>query len=207
MLFKLPFKSAVFACVATLLASPAWAHGSDEGLVWGGALHIVTSPLALAALIGLVAVLFGTQEQLCFDLAVTTAASAALAGAVAGYWVGPSAVKWAQYAVPCGLVLLGFTALMGLQPGRNASLTLAVLGGCTAGLAAQLHSASWQSVLGLTATTALTTIVPLMTHHQLMRFKSMRAIVPIAKRVVGSWVLALGALLAVMAARVMALAA
>jgi hypothetical protein len=218
----------LLGCTGLLLAGPAWAHGVDASPLWGGALHVLTSPLALAALLGLVAALFGIEEQLCFSVAAMTAVTAAsaavltavfasylagLAGAgsaqTGGASVSPAGgrflvMAWANFSpalAPLGVVLVGLAALVGWRHTQRAALGLAILAGITAGIAAQLDNGRWQSVLGLTGCVALITIVGLIAFHELKRFSSLQSILPIARRVLGSWVMALGLLLAVLAVR------
>jgi hypothetical protein len=96
---QLKFNSrALFACVCLLLASPAWAHGSDASPFWGGMLHIVMSPLALAALLGLVAALFGVNEDLC-----PSAAGVACVSAAGMAVLGASHVSLAASLAPVGV--------------------------------------------------------------------------------------------------------
>jgi hypothetical protein len=216
----------LLGCAGLLLANPAWAHGVDASPLWGGALHVLTSPLALAALLGLVAALFGIEEQLCFSVAaitaVTAASAAVLALVLASYLadlasagsapmgdaiVSPAkdsflVMAWANFSpalAPLGVVLVGLAALVGWRHTRRAALSLAILAGITAGIAAQLDNGRWQSVLGLTGCVALITIVGLIAFHELKRFSKLQSILPIAQRVLGSWVMALGLLLAVLA--------
>ncbi|MEY4910646.1 MAG: hypothetical protein RL761_309 [Pseudomonadota bacterium] len=184
---------ALFACVCLLLASPAWAHGSDASPFWGGMLHIVMSPLALAALLGLVAALFGVNEDLC-----PSAAGVACVSAAGMAVLGASHVSLAASLAPVGVLLVGAAGLAGWRQTRPAALALALFAGCVIGLAAQLDNPLWQSVLGLALCVGAMVVLPLLAFKEVKRFPKLQKIVPIARRVLGSWVMAMGLLLTVL---------
>lgn len=201
----------LLVCVGLLLACPAWAHGGDAGPLWGGALHVLASPLALAALLGLVAALWGIDDPLCFSVAAMTGVSAAVVAVLAAFaatylaeraGVNFVAVLWANFSAalaPLGVVLIGLTALIGWRHTRHAALSLALLAGSTVGLAAQLDNSRWQSLPGLAGCTALIAVTGLMAFHKFEKWARLRTVWPIVRRVLGSWVTALGLLLAALA--------
>ena len=254
-LLKIALSTMFLGCVGLLLGDPAWAHGvdpntagavaartslssvwergTDASPVWSGAMHVLTSPLALAALLGLVAALFGIEERLSFGVAVITATSAAmmalltilltsyladltsadpvsvgLAQAIRAsfglYSISFLAVLWANFSqalAPVGVACIGLIALIGWRHTRTAAISLGLLAGGVVGLAAQLDNGYWQSVLGLMTCTAFIAACGLITFRWLKRLTHLQPILPIARRVLGSWVVALGLLLAVLAVR------
>jgi hypothetical protein len=172
---------------------PVWAHGGlgDAKSIWGGAQHFLTSPLSLAALLGLAAALFGTTERVFFPAIVLAGVCAAGAAALAGGL--PSA------AAPAAIVLIGLAAVAGWTPTRAAALALAVVGGSAAGLAADLDARSWQGSIGVAAALMLPLFGALAASEDLIKLPRLAAILPIARRVLGSWVAAMGLLMTALA--------
>jgi hypothetical protein len=185
------------AAASLLIASPVWAHGGDASPLWGGALHVLASPLVLTALMGLIAALFGTPEQLCFRVAGVTAASAA-ASSLAYVYI-PVHASWVNTVTPWGIACVGLAALAGWPRSTRAAVSLAVFTGCTAGLATQLDNTRWQSVVGLAGTVALIVVCGLVVFHETLRWPKFQRILPIARRVAGSWVMAVGLMLGALA--------
>lgn len=173
--------------------SPVWAHGGlgDAKSIWGGAQHFLTSPLSLAALLGLAAAFFGTPERVFFPAIVVAGVCAGGAAALAG-WL-PSA------AAPAAIVAVGLSAVAGWTPPYVAALALAVLGGSAAGLAAELDAHSWQGSIGVTAAMMLPLFSALAVSEDLTKLPRLAAILPIARRVLGSWVAAMGLLMTALA--------
>ena len=225
--------NAAGAVAATAPAISVWERGTDANPLWSGAMHVLTSPLALAALLGLLAALFGIEERLSLGVAAITATSAAmmalltilltsyladltsanpvsvgLAQAIRAsfglYSISFLAVLWANFSqalAPVGVACIGLIALIGWRHTRTAAISLGLLAGGVVGLAAQLDNGYWQSVLGLMASTAFMAACGLITFRWLKRLPHLQPILPIARRVLGSWVVALGLLLAVLAVR------
>jgi hypothetical protein len=192
-------KSGGIAWTAWLLVAglaccgPAWAHGGlgDAKSIWGGAEHFLTSPLSLAAMLGLAAVLFGTPERVFFPAVVLAGVCAAGAAALAGW--PPSG------AAPAAIVAVGLAAVTGWTPQRAAALALAVLGGSAAGLAADLDARSWQGSIGVATALMLPVFGALAASEDLVRLPRLAAVLPIARRVLGSWVAAMGLLMTALA--------
>ena len=186
--------ASVAGLVAVLLwSAPAWAHGSvaDGKSPLGGALHFFTSPLALAAVVGLVATLLGLRERM--NLAVN---------AVAGIAAAASAVLATHvpaFAAPAAVVVVGLSAVAGWKPSNAGALLLAAMGGMAAGVASDLDAPSLQGAIGVAGALVLILGLSLATYHDLSRFPRLMAILPIARRVVGSWVAAIGLLMAALA--------
>lgn len=240
----------LFVCTGFLLGDPAWSHGTDPNSavastisvwargtdpnpLWGAVLHVLTSPLALAALLALVAALAGIEERLCLGVAAMAAIGAAVTALVAvliashfadcgsansmGFGkvetarsgVGLCAIRdisvlWANFSqalAPVGVMFTGLTALVGWRHTRYAALGLGLLAGGVTGLAAPLDNGYWQGVLGLMACTAFIAACGLIAFRRLTSLLRLQPTVPIVRRVLGSWLVAMGLLLAVLAVR------
>jgi hypothetical protein len=190
-------QSATALLVATGLfcSSPAWAHDAfgNGKSVWTGALHLLTSPLAVAAMVGLVLALFGVQERMSLVAAVCAAATSALAAAV------PAQIP--AFAVPAVVVVLGLSAAAGLKPSKPVAVLLSLLAGLAAGAASDLDNPSWQGVIGIAGVMLFVTISALAALEDLARVAWLKNILPIARRILGSWVSAIGLLLGALAIR------
>ncbi len=182
-----------FLIVGLACCGSAWAHGGlgDAKSIWGGSQHFLTSPLSLAALLGLAAVFFGTPERVFFPAVLLAGVCAGGAAALAG-WL-PAATA------PAAIVAVGLAAVVGWTPPRAAALALAVLGGTAAGLAADLDARSWQGSIGVAAAMMLPLFAALAASEDLIKLPRLTAILPIARRVLGSWVAAMGLLMTALA--------
>ena len=97
----------------------AWAHGTlGDTSIWTASYHFFTSPLSLAALIGLALVLFGIREP----LSVVAAALAALAATLATLFSPQIPAAMA----PAAVVIIGLGAVAGWKPSAAFSLVLAL---------------------------------------------------------------------------------
>ena len=168
------------------------AFGNDKS-VWTGALHLLTSPLAVAAMVGLVLALFGVHERMSLVAAVCAAATSALAAAV------PTQIP--AFAVPAAVVVLGLSATAGLKPSRLGTVLLSLLAGLAAGTASDLDNPSWQGVIGIAGVMLFVTISALAALDDMTRLPSLTNVLPIARRILGSWVAAIGLLLGALAIR------
>jgi hypothetical protein len=184
------------ACLASLglvLAPDAAAHASLGELApfWAGAFHVVLTPLAIAALVGLAAATVGGSEALQFEVALVCAAAALGAAALAP----PRLVA----AAPAGAALVGVVAAIGWVPRRVAAWTLALAAATSVGLAARPETPDvWQAI----GSGAASGLLVLWLHEGLRRLEA-RA--PVVRRVLGAWVAAIALLLgalAIAAARV-----
>lgn len=176
-----------------LCASPAWAHGGLQGStsLWGGVQHFVTSPLSLASLCGVWVALMGVQERRLLAVALVAGAAAGLGAALAGY--APA------YAAPVAIVVVGLSAVAALKPSNAGAMVLAFISGMASGVAADLDAPSWPGVIGVTAVEIFILGCALAVAHDLARIAKLQTVLPIARRVVGSWVAAMGLLMAVLA--------
>ena len=187
--------TALLVATALLCCSPAWAHDAfgNGKSVWTGALHLLTSPLAVAATAGLVLALLGIQERMSLVAAVCAAATSALAAAV------PTQIP--AFAVPAAVVVLGLIAAAGLQPSRPGTVLLSSLAGLAAGTASDLDTPSWQGVIGVAGVMLFVTVSALAALDDLARLAWLKNVLPIARRILGSWVAAIGLLLGALAIR------
>ena len=172
------------------LAHDAFGNGKS---VWTGALHLLTAPLAVAAMVGLVLALFGLQERMSLVAAVCAAGASALAAAV------PAQIP--AFAVPAAVVVLGLSAAAGLKPSKPGVVLLSLLAGLAAGAASDLDTPSWQGVIGIAGVMLFVTICALAALDDLARLTWLQNVLPIGRRVLGSWVAAIGLLLGALAIR------
>ena len=186
--------TALLVAIGLLCSSPAWAHDAfgNGKSVWTGALHVLTSPLAVAAMVGLVLALSGVQERMSLVAAVCAAATSALAAAV------PTQIP--AFVVPAAVVVLGLSAAAGLKPSKAGTVLLSLLAGL-AGRASDLDTPSWQGVIGVAGVMLFVTISALAALDDLVRLAWLKNILPIGRRILGSWVAAIGLLLGALAIR------
>lgn len=183
--------TAALLVAAVLLCGPgsAAAHGvfGSETSIWLASFHVVTSPLALAALLGLVALLFGLQEPLSFYVSGIAAAAAVLATVLLP--------QLPPLLAPLVVLVMGLAAVLAWKPPAAAALLMAALAGLAAGLAAGIEAPRWLDLLFLALTIAVGSFWLLATAENLNRMPRLQHIIPIARRVIGSWVAALALLL------------
>ena len=187
--------TATLALAGTALfsSSSAWAHGvfGLETSVWTASYHLLTSPLSLAALIGLALVLFGIREPASFIAAALASAAAVLAT----LWL----VHIPPVAAPAAVVVIGLSAVAAWKPSTGSAFVLAALGGLAAGSAAELEQPRWQDLAGMAVTVLIATFWLLATAENLNQSGRLRSVLPIARRVLGSWVAAIALLLGALA--------
>lgn len=179
--------TALFGC------SSAWAHGvfGSETSIWTASYHLLTSPLSLAALIGLALVLFGIREPASFIAAALASAAAVLAT----LWL----VHIPPVAAPAAVVVIGLSAVAAWKPSNGFAFGLAALAGLAAGSAADLDQARWQDLVGMAVTVLIATFWLLAAAENLNQSVRLQNILPIARRVLGSWVAAIALLLGALA--------
>jgi hypothetical protein len=175
----------------TLLGSvPAWAHGAlggGEGIL-SGLTHFATSPISLASLVGLLAIFYVVQEDRVAGLAVPAAISAGISSFLAG--VCP------DYLAPLATATLGLAAVFGLPVTNTASFLLALVAGFAGGVAADLDPPSLARAVGVAIAQGTLLGWALYALPALDRVERLRTVLPIARRVLGSWVTAIGLLMA-----------
>ena len=152
---------------------------------------MLTSPLSLAALIGLALVLFGIKEPASFIAAALASAAAALAT----LWL----VHIPPVAAPAAVVVIGLGAVAAWKPSTGWAFVLAALAGLAAGSAAELEQPRWQDLAGMAVTVLIATFWLLATAENLNQSSRLQTVLPIARRVLGSWVAAIALLLGALA--------
>lgn len=188
-----PFVNALLAAAALSGSASAWAHGNfgADTSIWTATAHLFTSPLSLAALIGLALVLFGIREPLSV-LAAALAATAAVLATLLSTHI-PAVVA------PAAVVVIGLGAVAGWRPSAAFSLLLALLAGVAAGSAADLEQPRWQELTGMAVTVMISAFWLLALSDNLNRSGRFQTLIPLARRVLGSWVAAIALLLGALA--------
>lgn len=174
--------------------SSAWAHsafGTTGASVWIAPYHLFTAPLALASLVALALVLFGTRAPDTY-----IAALLATAGTVVATMLLP---RMPPQLAPAVVVVMGIGAIAAWKPPTWLSYLLAVFAGLAAGTAAELEQPSWQDLLGMGVTVLVVTIWLQGTLDDLSQNRHLQTVLPIARRVVGSWITAMALLLSALA--------
>lgn len=179
--------------VGLLCCAPAWAHGSPVGVkaVWDGALHLLTSPLSLAALVGVSVVLTGVRERLIFALALSAALSAGAAVLISS--------DLPAYATPAVIAAVGLMGVGAWRPSETFAFAIAAFAGLAGGLAADLHSPSMQTIAGVFLAEFFILAGVLTAYFHIASMQKLVGVLPIAKRVLGSWVAAIGLLMTTLA--------
>jgi hypothetical protein len=182
------------ASAALLGCTSAGAHsafGTVGASIWTAPYHLATSPLSLAALIGLALVLFGIGQRASFIAAALAAAAAVLAAALLAH-IPP-------VVAPAAVVAIGLSAVAGWTPPSGLAFILAALAGLAAGSAAELEQPHWQDFASMAVTVLIATLWLLATSGDLSKISRLQAVLPIARRVLGSWVAAIALLLGALA--------
>lgn len=172
-------------CLASIALQPreVFAHVNpvDAPAFWAGALHVVVTPLAIAALLGLAAATARAAEGLQFRVALAVSVPAALIAAFAPLLLVQTA--WALLA-PLGPITLGLCAALGIAPRQRLALALAIVASVTIGLAAMPEP---QSLLAASGVGAAVLIAMFWLLEALRRVDARW---PIVRRVLGAWVAA-----------------
>lgn len=151
------------------------------------------SPLSISAVAGLVATLTAGRNTLPF--------AAFFASGISGFLLAYFPVHGAALAAAAGVVLVGVSAASGYQPQPLLTIALAACGGAAAGAAVELDAVSWGSASGVGVATLYFTFIGVAALQALQRQHRFKAVTPIALRILGAWVTAIGALLAALALR------
>ena len=193
---KLHMLVRVAGLAAGLLSSSiAWAHGAfgESSSMWSGVFHLLTSPLALAALVGVALAGAGVRDPWSPAAAGVAGVAAALAAAYPALF--------AAWLAPAAVVPIGLAAVAALRPTPLVVMVLAACGGLAAGRAADLDEVSTAGVAGVAASSAVVLVLLLVSIDDVAKVRWLRAVVPVAKRVLGSWVAAIALLLVALSAR------
>ena len=189
-------KRLIIAAIVMLCSTVAWAHGElggGQGILSGLA-HFVSSPISLASFVGLVAVVYVVEEERVSAIVIAAAVSAGLSSFLAGS--GPA------YVAPIVTALVGLTAVAALKPSNTAAILMAIACGSASGLAADLDPPTIARAVGVSIAQAGLLISALYTLPELDRVRKLQSVLPIARRVIGSWVAAIGLLMAALAIQV-----
>ena len=189
-------KRQILAAVAILGSTAAWAHGELGGGagILSGLAHFVSSPISLACLVGMVVVVYVVEEDRVPAIVISAAVSAGLSSFLAAS--GPA------YVAPIVTALVGLTAVAALKPSNTAAILIAIVCGFASGLAADLDPPTIARALGVSIAQAGLLGSALYTLPELGRARKLHAVLPIARRVIGSWVAAIGLLMAALAIQV-----
>lgn len=177
--------------MAALACMPALAHGGfdeDKSLLTG-VVHILVSPLSIAALIALVA----GCNRIKDPFSVVLGTMAGLAGGLATS-AASSFPYWFSYA---GVVVLGLCAVAGFKPGRWVAAALALGAGLTAGHASGIESPALPSVVGaglILGFLAAAGLSGLQALDESTAAPRIRSALPLARRVLGAWAMAIALL-------------
>ncbi|HEY6898384.1 MAG TPA: hypothetical protein VI279_14080 [Rhodocyclaceae bacterium] len=184
---------AVVLLAASCVSGPAHAHSQFAGFIpfWSGVLHFLVSPLAVAAVLGLVASLAASREE-------SMLWSACIAGmlAMVGARLGLGSIA---LLAPAGAVLAGLAAASGWALNWWLAILLAAVAGASAGSATALDVPNWPTAMGVAFAVTyigLSGIAYLWAIEAKPRLK-----IPfgIGRRIVGAWVAAIGLLLGTLA--------
>ena len=100
---------------------------------------------------------------------------------------------------PAAVVIIGLGGVAGWKPSAAFSLVLALLAGLAAGSAADLEQPRWQELIGMAVTVMIAAFWLLAVSDNLNTSGRLRAMLPVARRVLGSWVAAIALLLGALA--------
>ncbi len=183
----------VLVAGAALCCSRAWAHGGLAGSksLWGGISHFLTSPLSLAAIVGLLVALFAIPQRLSLLATALAGIAAGTASAFSG--------DVSTYLAPAAVTVVGLCALAGWKPPPVGVLTLALVAGVAGGLAADLDAPSLPGGIGVGGVELFIMGCLLAACHDVSAIARLQTVLPIARRVVGSWVAAMGLLMTTLA--------
>jgi hydrogenase/urease accessory protein HupE len=177
-----------FVALLTLaLASPAYAHSTfgQIGGFWSGAAHVALSPIAMAILLA-VACRSATQTAGAAYLGI---AIAAVSSAVA------AATTTSDLLGPAAAALIGCLVTWSPTHWRYESALIGLLAGVATGASVALDEPGWLGSLGVAVASGIIAMFAFEGLAWLERIS------PIPRRVVGSWVAALGLLLTALALR------
>jgi len=172
-----------------------WAHSGLTGgmALWDGATHILLSPLSLAAIAGLGSVLCGMGERRIYTVAILSGLAAGSAWPLAPYLPACTA--------PGAIAVVGLIGLAAWKLSSRAELLLAILAGLAGGMAASLDAPNFPTVVGAILAHMLVLAVVLMGYLDLLKVAAIAPLLGVARRVLASWVTAMGLLMTALAFR------
>jgi hypothetical protein len=180
---------AFLVAVALSCAPAAEAHDQIGNLspFWMGMLHLYFTPLALAAVAGLMTAISAAKSRIIFSSLFLTAATTF----VTALWLPATFRRWE----PLGVAVAGLIAASGRTPPLWAALPLGLMIGVTIATAAELDLIGWESSLGLAAGVVVTCGLLARGIEYAQSQPRMLAVLPIASRVIGAWAAAIALLL------------
>jgi len=177
------------ALLLALPAAPASAHANFGELApfWAGALHVLVTPLALAALLALACAAVSLAEAAQFRLALLLGLLVAVCSAAVALLAAPPAGSALFAAV--AVLLPALAAASGLPSVRGVAVVLAVAAALSISLSAAPEQGAWTAALG----GGLCALLVLLWLQEGVRRLAQR--LPLAPRVLGAWVAAIAVLL------------
>lgn len=194
-------RACCFSCFS-LFPALAFAHGDVNTRPWlDGILHLLTSPLCIALVLGLALVALGLDEQQHYSVSMVAGISAVLT-LLLGQWL---AFNWgssnARAASSTVAALLGLIAVLGRALPRRWIVLLAACSGSAASAAAELDRFHWQSALSLGLTVVVLCSLFSVCLRDARRLPWAAPHLPLAARIAGAWIACLGLLLLALALR------
>jgi hypothetical protein len=177
------------ALLLALPAAPASAHANFGELApfWAGALHVLVTPLAMAALLGLACAVVAMAEASQFRLALLTGLLVTVVSAAIAWWPMPEG-SGALLAAG-GALLPALAAALAVPTARGVAVLLAVGAALAVSLAAAPERGVWAAAPGA----GLCSVIVLLWLQEGVRRLAQR--LPLAPRVLGAWVAAIAVLL------------
>jgi hypothetical protein len=151
----------------------------------------LASPLSIAAILGTTAALAGIHLRLTFAFALAAALFAGAAFLSSGYLP--------TYTAPVIIAVLGLIGVSAWHPPAIVALLIAAIAGFAGGLAAELDQPSILTIMGVLMTEAIAIVGILTAYEDIAAMKKIAPILPIAKRVLSSWIAAIGLLMTALA--------
>lgn len=158
-----------------------------------GALYLLQSALALAAIVATTLVLWGLTVR---HAAIAAVAFAAIAFATV--WLPPLP---ANVLSPAVLLGCGVLLAIGLDWPPAVRAVAAAAGAVTAGIAGGVQSATWAEATGATLVLVLLVFVLLLPSRVIPRRMPWLRVAQVGRRMAGAWIAAVGALLLVLTVR------
>lgn len=179
----LRFRGAAIALASLAVAAPAFAHDAfgTMGPFWSGVLHLLVSPLSVGTIVALGAWLAPFPRG-----ATAVEVIVSVAGAAIGAWLLADWSRWAAIAA----VGVGLAAAFDVRLPRVARIGASAAAGLGIGSASAVDAPSLAAGAGV----ALVTFLALAA--TLAAFQELETRVPLARRVAGAWVAAIGLLIA-----------
>jgi hypothetical protein len=179
----------VAALLLALWCAPAFAHANpgDIAPFWAGALHLLVTPLALAALLALACALLALAEAEQFRLALL--AGLLVAALSAGLALWPPLLASGTLLAAASALVPALTAAFAVPVSRFVAMVLAGAAALAVSLCIAPEPGAWAAASGGGACV----IVVLLWLQEGIRRLSRR--LPLAPRVLGAWAAAIAVLL------------